>query len=504
MKPLPLLPPLASVEAELARRSLAEFVRQGWHVLEPSTPLMDNWHIDALSDHVQAALEGWLAVQSARMAGAETPVQAIQNLLVNIPPGTAKSRIVSVFAPAWMWLHCPAWRAIFISANPRVALRDSVYCRMLLESQWYRGSFGVSWTFAADQNAKGLYRNSAGGFRMAIGVGSRITGDRADALFVDDPNDAKEVLSQASRAGVNEWWDQGAGNRVNDLQTSLRIGIMQRLHEDDWSGHVLRSGQWVHLVLPMEFDPARAAGSPIGWRDPRTEEGELLFPQRFPPRILAAEKARLGEVGYAGQHQQAPAPKDGAIFKLGWFENRYTFLPPLTNVYTLWDTAQKTREENDESASLTLGTGADGNPYVVTLTHGRWDAPTLAQKLIAQADVLRAAYGAEYRGDCVEEAANGAPLMDYIRRERPDLVLIPVRHRNIEKRVRAHGVAPLCESRRVLLPDATAFPATQGWVRDLLAQLLLFPNGKHDDLVDVLAYALERFLEGITLDWEFT
>ena len=332
------------------------------------------------------------------MAGHPDPPQLIQNLLVNIPPGTAKSRIVSVFAPAWMWLHCPSWRAIFISANPRVALRDSVYCRMLLESAWYRQRFGISWTFAADQNAKGLYRNSAGGFRMAIGVGSRITGDRADALFIDDPNDAKEVQSQAYRAGVNEWYDQGAGNRVNDLQISVRIGIMQRLHEDDWSGHVLRSGQWVHLVLPMEFDPERGGATVIGWTDPRRAEGELLFPQRFPPKILAAEKVRLGEAGYAGQHQQAPAPKDGLIFKAHWFENRYRTLPELTDVCTIWDTALKAGQENDESASLTLGTGPDGNPYLVSLTHGRSETPELAEMLMGQADLMRSLFGGRVPG----------------------------------------------------------------------------------------------------------
>lgn len=371
-------------EAKHCRAKLSDFVRAGWHVLEPTTPLVDNWHIDAICDHVQAVLDDWIARQKwqikygALLEGTKRtkteepasvfqrgsgegfnasrflkaflgsppadipplaippePVQRIQNLLVNVPPGTAKSRIVSVFTPAWMWLHWPSWRAIFLSANPVVALRDSTLCRDLMESDWYQSRFKPTWRLRNDQNAKSDYWNTAGGVRRSAGWFAKITGGRADALFVDDPHDADErSLSSQSLATVNQRWDSAIRNRVNDPQHSVRIGIMQRLAVNDWSGHVLAKGGWELLCLPQEFEPQRLKDAPdepdykkaeyrrvskIGWSDKRTKAGELLFRARFPPEVLAEEKAALGSFGYAGQHQQRPAPLEGGIWKRHWW-----------------------------------------------------------------------------------------------------------------------------------------------------------------------------------------
>lgn len=311
------LPSLQELDAAIARQSLADFIRLGWHVLEPTTPLLWNWHIDAVTLHLQTALEEWIERQD------DTELhQRIQNLLINIPPGTAKSRIVSVFTPAWMWLRRPSWRAIFLSANPRVALRDSMYCRDVIESPWYQDWFKPSWQLRDDQNAKSLYYTSEGGFRYAAGFMSRITGDRADALFCDDPHDAEEVKSKTQREAVTDRWDSAIGNRVNDLRCSLRFIVMQRLHEEDLSGHVLKQSGWCHLRLPMRYESAPHCTCPdckrgetaIGWADPRTEDEELLFPDRFPEEVVAAEETRLGDDA-PGQLQQRPTSAEGGFFK---------------------------------------------------------------------------------------------------------------------------------------------------------------------------------------------
>lgn len=488
------LPSLETVRSEKSRRRLADFLRYGWHVLEPSTPLEWNWHLDAMCDHLQAALDDWLAVQQwrARPVG-ECPAQRIKDMILNVPPGTMKSRVVSVYAPAWMWLKCPSWRAIFISGNPRVSERDSAYCRTLIQSDWYQEWFTPDWQITGDQNAKTYYRNTARGERRAIGAKSRLTGDRADAIFVDDPNDAAEVESDAERDAVNNWWDQGAGNRVNDLRTSVRIGIQQRLHEDDWTGHVLPLGKWEHIVIPMEYDQSVARVTPIGWRDPRATVGELMMPDRFPPEVLAAERLRLGSNGYAGQYQQQPFAKGGTIFKGAWFEQRYRILPALKEVWTCWDLATKASEENDETACVTAAAGEDGNVYVLRMAHGRWETPDVAKFLIAQADWYRKAYGDRYRGDYVEDKQAGTTLIQYVRRDRPDLALIPAPV-EADKVARANGVSPVCEGGRVLLPDPHIYPATFEWARDLLAQLTAFPKARHDDITDAFVYALKRFL----------
>ncbi len=373
-----MLPLLPAVEAELVRRArskLSVFSRLAWHVLEPTTPLEWNWHLDAICDHVQAVLDGWVAVQRARGSGLPDPPQTIQNLVMNVPPGTGKSRFVSVLALPWMWLRWPTWRAMFISGNPRVVLRDADLCRVLLEHEWYRSTFSPTWSLAKDQNAKGFYRNTAGGTRMAIGTGAKITGDRADAGFFDDPNDADEMRSAVYRQGVLDWYDSAAGNRVNDLRSSTRILIQQRLHEQDLTGHLLKQGGWDHLCVPQEFEPARATPTAIGWRDPRTAEGELMHPARFTPAVVAAEKARMGPTTYAGQHQQRPVPAGGSLFKEAWFEFVDPgAVPKLTRVARAWDMAATDpngTNDPDHTAGVKVGVDAAGTYYVMNVRRTR-------------------------------------------------------------------------------------------------------------------------------------
>src|SRR4051812_11176713 len=210
------LPSRQAIQAELSRRNLADFFRHSWPILEPATKLVWNWHLQAICDHVQALLEGRIPKR---------------NLIINVPPGSSKSRIVSVCTTAWRWIDYPEWRGIFTSANPRNVIRDSTYCRQLIESAWYQEWFTPSWRFARDQNAKGLYRNTAGGFRQAMGGSATVSGDRANGLFMDDMLDATKGESKAAREEFTNFYDQAFANRVSDMTTSTRCMIAQRLHE---------------------------------------------------------------------------------------------------------------------------------------------------------------------------------------------------------------------------------------------------------------------------------
>lgn len=466
-----------AVNEELGRRSLAEFIRLGWHVLEPTTPLVWNWHIGAVADHIQATLEDWMT----RQDNPDSPAR-IQNLLINIPPGTAKSRIVSVFTPAWMWLRWPSWRCICLSSNPRVALRDSVYCRDLIESRWYRGTFRPSWTLAPDQNAKGLYRNTVGGCRQAMGFGSRITGDRADCLIVDDPHDAEEVNSDVARLSVLERWDAAIANRVNDLRTSVRIGVMQRLHEADWSGHILDRGGWEHVCLPQEYEPDRAVETAIGWSDPRTEPGELLFPARFPPDVLKDEKAK-GIYFYAGQHQQRPAPAGGGMFPRDAFAV-VEAAPTDAERLRYWDKAGTEGGTGAQSAGVKMARDRDGVFYVEHVIAGRWSALERERVIrqTAETDGREVAVWTEQEpGSGGKESAeatvrNLAGFDAHAERVTGDKVS------------RARPFAAQCEARNVRLVRGE-------WNAVYLDQLAIFPNGRLKDMVDASSGAFNRLAD---------
>lgn len=484
----------------MARRSLAHFFRLSWPVLEPGTPLVWNWHLQAICDHVQALLEGRIARR---------------NLVMNVPPGSSKSRIVSVCTTAWWWIDHPSWRAIYSSANPRNVTRDSLYCRQLIESGWYQESFRPTWHLAHDQNAKMLYKNTAGGFRQAIGAGAAVTGDRANALFMDDMLDAADAAnpkgeSKAAREDFARWYDNAFANRVSDMRTSTRCMIAQRLHEADPVGHVMKSGDWEALIIPQEYEMIKVnpndADSPkvhraptsIGWSDPRREEGALMDPVRFPADELGKEKRRLGSRGYAAQHQQRPAPAEGAILKRTWFRWYRTptgpdgqKLPPaaivkalgITRVGIGWDTALSEKTTADFSAGLALGE-APARYYALDLVKERMDAPTVKSTVAA----MHAKWSAHV--DVVEggSSASGKATAQTLKAStRLPVIELPVMS---DKVTALNSVAPTVEAGVIYLPE------DQPWALELIESLIAFPTAEHDDDVDAFRLILWYFLFG--------
>jgi predicted phage terminase large subunit-like protein len=458
-----------------AQHNLPSFVRQAWHVVEAATPYIHGWHVDAICEHLQAVTDG-----------------QIRNLVINMPPRHMKSLLVSVFWPCWEWTSFPARRWLFASYAQSLATRDSLKCRRLIQSPWYRECFGDCFSLTADQNQKTRFDNDKSGYRLATSVGGLGTGEGGDRIIVDDPHNVQEAESDAIRNRTLLWWDETMASRGNNPKTVAKVIVMQRVHEDDLSGHVLLQGGYEHLCLPAEFDGRRHVTA-IGWCDPRKTIGDLLCEKRFGNAELDELKLRLGSRAVAGQLQQRPSPAEGAIFKAHWFENRYRTLPKIVRVATFWDTALKAKEENDETACLTLGVGADGNPYVLRAAHGRWETPDVAKFLVEQSVWWKSLYGAVYAGDYVEDKVSGTTLMQYVRRTNPDIALISVRV-ELDKAARAHGVTPLCEAGRVLFPEAEVFPASRQWAADVITSLLTFPSAKHDDLTDVFVYAMKWFL----------
>ena len=460
--------------AEKARRSLAAFVRQAWPIIEPSTPLIWNWHLDVICSRVQALVEGKLPRR---------------NLIINVPPGSMKSTILAVCLPAWVWLRNPGWRGILASGNEGVAIRDSMKCRDIIDSDWYRGLFRPGWGFSKDQNAKGHYKNTATGFRMAISAGARITGDRADAIIVDDPNDAAEAFSKAARDQIINWWDNAAANRLSDMSAGCRIIIQQRLHEEDLTGHVLATepAAWEHLVIRQEFD----LGDEQPW-DPRTQEGELFFPARFPREVVEGERRRLASSGYAGQHQQRPAAKEGEIFKRGFirFYDPALPLPAFKRRIMSWDTAFKEKQQNDPSCGL-VGAEADQGIYLLDHTKGQMGYPALKEKAKTWASAHHPS------ALLIEDKASGQSLIQELKQE-TSLPVVAVQV-EADKVSRAWAVVPTWEAGRIFLPMGA------DWVDEFLDELYTFPRAAHDDQVDAFTQ-LVRYLilgGGATgmLDW---
>lgn len=494
--------------------SLAEFTSAAWDTVEPATPLVWNWHLSLLCFHIEAVLRG---PHDPKRHGVIVPLCPytgkpwvwVQNLLINIPPGTAKSLVLSVFAWAWLWLWKPSAKGIYASANDTVSNRDSMRCRNLIESDWYQKTFAPKWKLAEDQNAKTLYATTAGGYRRATTTERKVVGERADHLFIDDPHDAND-LGKAAMAAVSGWYNDAFGNRVAQPETSTRICIMQRLHEMDLSAILLEQG-WHHVCLPMEYEleGPGAKETFLGCRDPRTKEGELLMPLRFslnvlygegggPGNIVGGEAKRLGSAGYAGQMQQRPVSAAGNRFKREWwrFYSRdgkqfqrpkgCTQAPPVLlpinvifdDVLGSWDCAFKDTDGSDWVVGIVVGRmGAD--KYVLAVRREHLSFSATVKAVVQMRDDWPDCYEI-----VIEDKANGTAVVESLQSVLTGIVAVEPKG---GKEARAAAVEPQVEAGNVYLPEGAEW--LDGWVDEFAS----FPKGKHDDQVDALSQALIKF-----------
>ena len=317
--------------AELARRSLAHFFRQSWPITHASTPLEWGPHLDAVCSHLQIQLEEsaaareWIKAHPGHVGDLPEGVRMrAQDLCLNLPPRSLKTS-AAVAADAWSWVRWPELEIFFLSGNPQVPLQAAREFRDLITSDWYRRSFGITWSIRGDQDALGSIGNTAGGSRHCRGTRADITGQGGDVLRIDDPSDLKD--SRDAIAQTVEHFKVAIANRVNDPRTAIRCLIMQRLVIGDLTG----AYPWHRVVLPMEWEPDVVGGEGKGetaygirdFRDPRPDGdlnaaiGGVLHP-RFTPEFIAGERARLG-ASYVGQMQQRPVSAEGGTFKRAWF-----------------------------------------------------------------------------------------------------------------------------------------------------------------------------------------
>lgn len=454
-----------SLEAdrESCRESLAEFARRAWHVLEPSTPLKWGWALDAICLHLEAVTDG-----------------RIKRLLMNVPPGCMKSLLTGVIWPAWEWgpRGMPSMRFVGTAHEETLAIRDSRRCRDLIKSEWYQARWPVK--LSSDLDGKREFGNTSQGVRQARAFTS-MTGVRGDRVILDDPISADNANSEAKLEAARIAFTETLPTRVNSDDSAIVV-IMQRLNEKDVSGIILSMGlPYVHLCIPMRYEPANSKVTAIGWKDPRTKDGELMFPERFGEETVAALEKTLGSYGSAGQLQQRPSPRGGGIIKTSWYRY-YTALPQLEWLEVFADTAQKTGEENDYSVFELWGRSKTGEAVLVDLIRGKWEAPELLTQ--ARSFWLKHKDGRiRPRAIRCEDKVSGTGLIQTLRRE--GVPIIP-QQRDRDKISRGNDAAPFIESGNVLLPiDAP-------WLSDFLAESEKFPAGAHDDQLDPMFDAIDR------------
>jgi predicted phage terminase large subunit-like protein len=459
---------------EICRRSLAEFAKRAWHVLEPATPLKWGWALDAICEHLEAVTNG-----------------DIKRLLANVPPGSMKSMLTGVIWPAWEWgpRDLKANRFLGTAHKQDLAVRDNMKCRRLIQSQWYQALWPVA--LVGDQNAKTKFENEATGFREAMAFTS-MTGSRGDRVILDDPHSVDDANSPVKLESDILTFREALPSRVNNNESAIVI-IMQRLNEKDVSS-VAKELDYEHLCIPMRYDPARIYTTSLGWVDPRTYDGELMFPDRFPESQVAELERTLGQYATAGQLQQMPAPRDGGLFKRSWFKPIGALPAEYSRRCRAWDMAatKKTTTNNpDWTAGVDMLRTNEGQFIIAGCKRFRGSPMEVETTIINQAafdgtnTTVRLAQDPGQAGKAQAEMMIRKMAGYSIKVERP----------TGEKATRAAPFAAQAEAGNVMIL-VTGDKDVDAWVEPFITELTVFPAGAYDDQVDAASDALSELALG--------
>jgi predicted phage terminase large subunit-like protein len=456
----------------LSRTDLRYFVPRVFRELNPGQELLWNWHLDVLC---------WDLMRTMPKSINPTPDRPLRRLIINVPPRSLKSIICSISYSAFILGHFPHHQIIGASHSANLSQRMNLDVIKILNAPWYKRLF--PYTSLAKESEKRL-TTTRYGHRLATSVGGSVIGEGGDTIIADDLVNASEIKSVVERETANTWFDESLYTRQNNQKSSNVVVIMQRLAENDLTGHLLAKNkfltpdsQWKLRCLPAKF--VDAPERPIKYYSKiyHPKEGELLHPDRLGESELAQMRANLGGTGFAGQYQQSPVSEGGNIVNIGWFR-RYDSLPPVSEIISTtqsWDTAVKDGKSNDYSVCTTWYETKNGH-YLAHVFALKGDYPTVKKAMHEEY--------ARYLPDAVlvEDKASGQQLLQDFRKESqlPIFGITPEK----DKQTRLAAVSPLIESGRVWLP--TSAP----WLADLEHQINLFPNGQHDDMVDSLSQYL--------------
>jgi predicted phage terminase large subunit-like protein len=339
---------------------------------------------------------------------------------------------------------------------------------------------------------------------MAFGMDTAFTGEGGEFIVVDDSLKAQDADSDTEREKVNETWDESLSTRANDPKTARRVIIGQRLHQDDLPGHVIEkmkiqgAHQYEVLCLPARYEPNRFI-SGIGLKDPRTQSGELLWPEHVDESAVTAMEADLGERGTAGQLQQRPAPAGGEIFLRKWWDGKNRYDPNDRHLFNrsvarwiFYDTAFKDKENNDPTARIVFDLTPD---YRILLREAWWERMKVPAVIRDVHDnTLRWNYDGKLRATVVEDKGSGTAVLQILREGAPDEIARLLQEFNpgtVSKEERARRASPWCERDCVLLPMPDA---KVPWLFDFEDLLFSAPGTKIKDPWDAFSMCI-LFLE---------
>lgn len=437
----------------ILHQDFVAFVEQCFDDLE-GVEYQHNWHIEAICHELKQALDG------------HEP-----KLVINLPPRYLKSLIVSVAFPAWVLGHDPEKRIICVSYGDDLAKKFMRDFKRIVESEWYQELFPNM--RIGSKNTETEIVTTANGGRISTSIGGTLTGKGGDIIIVDDPLKADEAHSDIKRTNVNEWFDTTLFTRLNDKKRGICIVVMQRLHQNDLSGHLIEKEGYRHLVIPAiagEDEVYQLGQKSFYGRI----AGEPLHEAREDIDTLNEIRANIGSLNFSSQYQQSPVPAQGRMFKREWIRYWDTVDRRGGIEFWSWDTAITAENHSDYSVGTHWLVKNEGC-FLIDLVRERLEFNALRAKILECTRKTNCGTVLIERSPCslgVAQSLNGYGL---------NLISIPVKD---GKQARAMRHVAAFEAGRVY------FKRNAVWIPDLLNELLAFPASKHDDQVDSITQAI--------------
>jgi predicted phage terminase large subunit-like protein len=436
----------------ILRTDFPSFARAAFTEVHPGQHLEPTWHHEAIA--------AWLT----ESIGKKT------RRFINAPPRSLKSFLVSVAWVAFVLGRWPGHKFICASYSQALANDLSSQCRKLMQSDFYKRLFATRLVKETEDEL----RTTDGGQRVAVSVGSTLTGLGADTIIVDDPMSANDRFSEAARERCSAWFTGNLMTRLNDKRGGAIFVVAQRLHQDDLSGLLLAWG-WDGLILPA-IAPCDTHFEAGDWRY-FWRQGEILH-AREPLDVLEQEKRQLSAFDYSAQYLQDPLPEAGNMIKRDWlkFQDQPALRQKGDQIVQSWDTAIKVTGTADYSTCLTFLVRNNNEYHVIDIWRRKVEFPGLRAAVSSEAGKHRPG------AILIEDMASGSPLIAQSTAD--GLSGIIARRPTADKKTRMYGETSKIEAGQLILPKSAP------WLDDFLAELLAFPGGKHDDQVDALSQFL--------------
>ena len=433
-------------------KDFSAFVIKVFETVSPGDKLLPNWHIDAMTYAAEPVIEG-----------------KVKRLITTVPPRHLKSIIFSVALPAYLLGRDPTKRIICVSYSAELAVKHSNDFRAVVNSLWYRRLF-PQMSVSRAKDTQGETMTTGRGYRLATSLNGTLTGRGANLIVLDDPQKPDKALSETYRKTAGQWFDTTLLSRLDSKSEGTVVLVMQRLHEDDLVGRLLEKGGWQHLKIAaiagqdenIQIGPRR--------RVYKRKAGSVIDPRRESLKDLAVLRQSMGELFFSAQYQQEPIPLAGNLIKAEWFKE-YGVAPTYTYDDALVisiDTAMKGEQLADFSVA-TVWLGRGDHCFLLDLWRERVDYPDLKRAALRLRDKYPTATL------LIEDKGSGTSLIQELRAFNVAVIAInpqgdkPTRVANISARFEA---------------GAVFFPKSAPWLDPLKAELLGFPNVKHDDQVD--------------------